>query len=159
MASFFIFSVVVFAVAFGGSRFKPGAWHAALAKPTWNPPNWLFAPVWTVLYLCIALAGWLVWRRAGDVWSTALTFWVLQLAVNGVWTWLFFGRHRVDLALLDIGANLVFIVAFIIAAQPISPLAAILFVPYLAWVCFAAALNAAIWKMNPRVPLVRTAES
>jgi translocator protein len=152
MFSLIVFGVVVFAVAFGGSRFKPDAWHAALAKPPWNPPNWVFAPVWTVLYIGIAVAGWLVWRAAGDAWSLALTFWTVQLIANGLWTWLFFGRHRIDLALLDIGATLLFIAGFIVQAWTLSLAASLLFLPYAAWVSFAAVLNATILRLNRITP-------
>ncbi len=159
MVSLIVLGIVVFAIAFGGSRFKPDAWHTALAKPTWNPPNWVFAPVWTVLYLAIAVAGWLVWRAAGDGWSPALTFWALQLATNGAWTWLFFGRHRIDLALIDIGVTLIFIVGFMVVASWLNPLASVLFVPYAAWILFAGALNAAIWRLNPSDPRATAQES
>lgn len=153
------FAIIVFAVAFGGSRFKPDAWHAALAKPTWNPPDWIFAPVWTVLYAAIAVAGWLVWRAAQNEWSSALTFWSLQLATNGAWTWLFFGRHRIDLALIDIGVTLICIVGFMVLASSLSPVASLLFLPYAAWILFAGALNAAIWRLNPSASRATTQES
>ena len=159
MLSLIIFGVVVLAIAFCGSRFKPDAWHAALAKPAWNPPNWVFAPVWTVLYAAIAVAGWLVWRAAGDRWSPALTFWALQLAANGAWTWLFFGRHRIDVALADIGVTLICIVGFMVVASSLSPAASLLFLPYAAWILFAGALNAAIWRLNPSDPPATTQES
>jgi len=93
-----------------------------------------------------------VWRAAGDVWSTALTFWTLQLAVNGMWTWLFFGRHRMDLALADIAATALFIAGFLVEASSLSPIAGVLFLPYAAWVGFAALLNATIWKLNRSTP-------
>jgi translocator protein len=157
MLALIIFGLIVFAVAFAGSRFKPDGWHAALAKPAWNPPNWLFAPVWTVLYIAIAVAGWLVWRAAGGAWSGALAFWALQLVTNGLWTWLFFGRHRIDLALIDIGATLIFVVGFIVEAQALSLPAGLLFLLYLAWICFASALNASIWKLNQDSPVPRPA--
>ena len=152
MTSLLAFSVVVFMVAFAGSRFKPGPWHAALKKPSWNPPNWVFAPVWTVLYICMAVAGSLTWRAVGQGWSTPLAFWMLQLVANGLWTWIFFGRHRIDLALADIGATWIFIVGFIVTAWAREPIAAMLFLPYAAWVTFAAALNASIWAMNRSSP-------
>jgi translocator protein len=158
MVSLIVFGIVVFAIAYGGSRFKPDAWHAALAKPAWNPPDWVFAPVWTVLYVAIAVAGWLVWRTAGNEWSPALTFWSLQLASNGAWTWLFFGRHRIDLALIDIGVTLIFIVGFMMVASSLSPVASVLFLPYAAWTLFAGALNAAIWRLNPSEPRPTTQE-
>jgi translocator protein len=155
----FFFACIVFVVALAGSRFKPDAWYAALAKPSWTPPNWLFAPVWSVLYICIAVAGWLVWRAADDSWSTALTIWTLQLAANGIWTWLFFGRHRIDLALIDIGLTLVLIVAFMAEAQELNTIAALQFLPYLIWVSFAATLNVAIWRLNRPQILARRLES
>lgn len=125
----------------------PGEWYAGLRKPQWTPPNWLFAPAWTVLYIAVAVAGWLVWRNRRRV-DAALMLWGLQLATNAAWSWLFFGLHRPGLALLDILAMLGLIVGFIDAARHINRTAALLFVPYALWVTFAGALNCAIWLMN-----------
>jgi tryptophan-rich sensory protein len=148
MISLAAFFIIVFAAAFAGSRFHPDAWYARLAKPAWNPPNWLFAPVWSVLYVLIAVAGWLVWRKTEDFAHPALVFWVAQLLLNLAWTFLFFRRHSPALALLDIGVLLAVIVGFIFTAMSASPLGALLFAPYAIWVAFALFLNLALWSMN-----------
>lgn len=150
MISLPLFLLAVFAVAFSGSRFKPDAWYATLSKPIWNPPNWLFAPVWTVLYVLIALAGWLAWQATGDFAHPAMMFWVAQLLLNLLWSFLFFRRHSPAMALLDIGMLLAVTIGFIVTALPVSPLAALLFAPYAVWVAFATFLNLALWSMNRR---------
>jgi tryptophan-rich sensory protein len=143
------FVVLCFGVAaLGGMATRPAipAWYAALRKPSWTPPNWVFGPVWTILYALMAVAGWRVWRE-GRSRVAALTF-LLQLALNGVWSWLFFGLRRPDLGLLGITLLWLAILATMIAFWRVSRKACVLLVPYLAWVSFAAALNAAIWRMN-----------
>jgi len=144
----FVFAVALVAVI--ASQFRPDAWFRDLRKPSWNPPGWVFAPVWTTLYLMIAVAGWLVWQATRDPLNPALLVWCAQLALNGLWTWFFFGRHRCDHALIDIFALLVSILFFIVLAAAVSPLASALFVPYLLWVGFASALNFRIWQLNRR---------
>lgn len=139
---------LVAAAALAGSRFRPDAWYAALRKPAFNPPKGVFAPVWTTLYVAIAVAGWRVWTDNGGAISTALVLWCVQLALNAAWSWLFFGRHRVGAALVDVAALLAVIGGFIFAAAPISALAAWLFVPYALWVAFATLLNASILALN-----------
>ena len=141
-----IFLALCFGVAYLGAQFAPGEWHAALEKPSWNPPNWVFGPVWTMLYIMIAIAGWLVWTSAPT--SAAMWFWAAQLVFNAAWSWLFFGLHRMDIAFVDIVLVWLAILAFIITAWPISVTAALLFVPYLIWVSFASALNYSIWSLN-----------
>ena len=126
----------------------PGPWYEALAKPVWTPPNWLFGPVWAVLYLAIAVAGWLIWRRSGARPSPALYVWIAQLIVNALWSYFFFGLHRPGMALVDIIVLLLLIVGFIVLSWPVSRPAAGLFVAYGLWVGFAAALNLALWRMN-----------
>ncbi len=147
--SFIAFLLLVGAVAFSGSYFQPGEWYAALAKPAWTPPNWLFPVAWTLLYLTIAISGWLVWRMVG-VRSTAVAFslYGLQLLLNAAWSWLFFGLHRMDLAFINIITLWMVILATIIAFYKIRPAAGLLLIPYLLWVGFAAALNLAIWRLN-----------
>jgi tryptophan-rich sensory protein len=138
--------LAVVAVAAFGAAFKPGDWYVALAKPAWTPPNWLFAPVWTILYGMVAIAGWLAWRRPGA--SLLFTVWVVALLLNAAWSWLFFGRHSIAAALIDIAALWCAIVAFmVIAWRPVWP-ASLLFVPYLLWVSFAAILNLRLWQLN-----------
>ncbi|MBB2942637.1 tryptophan-rich sensory protein [Actinoplanes lutulentus] len=117
-----------------------------LVQPSWAPPSWLFGPVWTVLYAMIAVSGWLVWRRTG--WSTALNWYAAQLVLNAIWTPIFFGAGQYGLALIDIVVLWVLIVVTIWKFRPISKVAAGLLLPYLAWVSFATALNAAIWSAN-----------
>jgi len=124
----------------------PGAWYAGLTKPSFNPPNWLFGPVWTVLYVLIAVAGWRVWQAAPR--SRAMTLWWLQLALNFAWSPVFFGAHRVGLALAIVSAMLAAILGFISAAWRTERTSALLFLPYAAWVSFATALNAAILLLN-----------
>ena len=141
------FIAAVFAVALSGAVFMPGDWYRSLKKPSWTPPDWLFAPAWTILYVMIAVAGWLVWKAAGV--GAALVVWALNLLFNGAWSWLMFGRRDIRTALYDAIAMLVTIVAFIALTWPISTTAAWLFVPYLAWVTFATALNASILSRNP----------
>ncbi len=142
--------VLCFGAATIGARFKPGEWYAALRKPAWNPPAWLFAPVWTMLYAMMAVAAWLVWRETGV--SREVGLFVLQLVLNALWSWLFFGLHRPGLALADIVALWLAILATHVAFDHVRPLAAWLLLPYLAWVTFAAALNAALWRLNREVP-------
>jgi len=105
----------------------------------------LFAPVWTLLYVAIAIAGWLSWRAASRV---AVITWVIALVLNGVWSWLFFGQHWIGVALVDIAALWASILTFIITTRRDVPTAAALFLPYLAWVSFATALNLQIWRLN-----------
>ena len=142
-----VFIVLVAAAALTGAQFEPGAWYSQLAKPAWTPPDELFAPVWSALYLAIALAGWRVWRVARGL-PASLQLWGVQLVLNMLWSWLFFGLHRPRLALLDIVLLLLSIVAFIATAQRHSIVASWLFVPYMAWVAFATALNVAIVRLN-----------
>ena len=145
--SFLPFLAIVVCVAASGALFRPGEWYRTLDKPSWTPPSWLFGPAWSVLYLMIASAGWLVWNRGGI--SAALIVWILNLAANGAWSWLMFGRRQIALALVDAGIMLGTIIAFIALAWPVSATASWLFVPYLVWVMFATALNFSILRRNP----------
>lgn len=145
-----LFLVVCFGVAAWAGQFTPGAWYAGLEKPPWNPPGWVFAPVWTVLYAMMAVAGWLVWRSPGllTLRCLALGVFAVQLALNGAWSWIFFGLHRPGLALAEIVVLWLAIVATTLLFWRVRPLAGALFLPYLAWVSFAVALNAALWRLN-----------
>jgi translocator protein len=144
--SLLIFAGLVLAAAATGSQFMPGEWYTTLNKPTWTPPGWLFPIAWTILYLMIAVAGWLAWRAGGI--GPAVAIWAAGLVLNALWSYLMFGRHDIGAALFDIVALWLSIAAFIAAARGLDARAAYLFVPYLAWVSFAAALNFAIWQMN-----------
>ena len=144
-----VFLSASFGAAVPGVIFRPGEWYRQLDKPRWRPPDWLFAPVWTVLYAMIALSGWLVWREAGLAGATVpLGVYVAQLILNATWTPIFFGLRRPDLALVEIAVLWVSILAVIMLFHPISPLAAWLLAPYLAWVSFASALNLSILRRN-----------
>jgi tryptophan-rich sensory protein len=121
-------------------------WYPALKKPPWTPPEWVFGPVWTFLYPMVAVAGWLAWREGRARFGPLV--YLLQLALNAAWPWLFFAERRPGLALLCIAALCLAIVATIAAFWRLSRRAALLLVPYLAWVSFATALNRAIWRMN-----------
>jgi tryptophan-rich sensory protein len=126
--------------------------YAALSKPSWAPPPGLFGPVWTVLYALMGVSAWLVWRERG--WASArgaLTLFLVQLAFNALWSWLFFAWHRGALAFADIVLLLVLIVATIAAFARIHAFAAWLLVPYLAWVSFATALSYSVWQRNPQL--------
>jgi translocator protein len=131
-----------------GSLFQPGQWFAELAKPTWNPPSWVFGPVWTTLYILMGVAAWLVWRRGGPIARGALTLFVVQLVFNAAWSWLFFGLQSPGLAFLDIILLWLLIIVTTIAFWRVRMAAGVLLLPYLAWVTFATALNFAIWRMN-----------
>ncbi len=142
-----IFVLLVIIAGTSGAVFKPGSWYESLDKPGWTPPDWAFPVVWTVLYVLIAWAGVLIWEGQGV--GLALIAWVLQWIFNTAWSWLFFGRRRMDLAFLDVSLLWLSVVLFIVSAWPVSRLAAILFIPYLAWVTTAAWLNRVVWRMNP----------
>lgn len=131
-----------------GSQFPPGEWYAALAKPAWTPPSWVFGPVWTLLYVLMGVAAWLVWDRHRNAARGALTLFVLQLIVNAAWSWLFFGLRSPAVAFAGIVLLWALILATVIAFRRLRPPAAALLLPYLAWVTFAAALNFAIWRLN-----------
>lgn len=124
----------------------PGAWYAHLIKPPFNPPNWIFAPVWTTIYVMIAVAGWQVWLRDRSGWPAVL--WWAQLGLNFLWSPLFFSAHRVGLALIVVASLLVVIVTFIATAWHRHRMAAWLFVPYACWVTFASLLNASTLALN-----------
>lgn len=124
----------------------PGDWYAGLAKPPFNPPNAIFGPVWTVLYVLIAVTGWRVARRAPL--SPAMALWTLQLLLNFAWSPVFFGLQRPDAALAIVAAMLAAIGGFILVSWRQDRVAALMFAPYAAWVAFATALNAAIVMLN-----------
>lgn len=126
-----------------------GDWYAALTKPTFNPPNAIFGPVWTVLYIAMAIAAWRVWRRRDEA-SVAIPIrlYLAQMAFNFAWSILFFGLHQIALALADILILLGLLAATTVAFWKRDKTAGVLMVPYLAWVGFASTLNFAIWRLN-----------
>lgn len=140
------FVAVTFLAPLTGAIARPDEWYFALARPVWTPPPWLFGPVWTLLYLMMAVAAWMVWKRAGT--TRPLEWWAVQLMLNAAWSPLFFGLHRLGLAVIVIAALWLAIAATIRAFAAVDRRAAWLLVPYLAWVSYASALNVAIWQMN-----------
>ena len=146
----FVFVAACAAAAAPGLIFRPGSWYRDLAKPSWRPPDRLLGPVWLVLYVSIAVSGWLVWRRAGvDGAALALAVYAVQLVLNGLWSALFFGVRRPGWALVEIVCLWLAILATIAAFHPLDPTAAYLLVPYACWVGFAVFLNYRIWRLNP----------
>lgn len=141
-----------FVVAAVGSLLTTPAlddWYTMLRKPTWTPPNWIFGPVWTLLYASMAVAAWLVWRKreSADV-MIPLALFVTQLVFNLGWSWVFFGLRLPGVAFIEIGVLWCTILATLIAFWRISIVAGWLFLPYLVWVSFALALNFSIWRLN-----------
>ena len=142
--------LLCFAAASPGAVFMPGEWFAALKKPSWNPPGWVFGPVWTALYAMMAVAAWLVWRRGGfAAQGRPLGAFLAQLALNALWTPLFFGLHRPGVAFAEILLLWLAIAWTIALFWRVQRAAAWLLVPYLAWVGFAAVLNGTLWRLNP----------
>jgi len=141
------------AAAFGGfASAHAGTFYQALVRPPWAPPGWLFGPVWTLLYICMAISAWIVWRDHGFLKArTALSLFLAQLVLNGLWTWLFFVWHLGVLAFVEILILWALILATTIAFWRIRPIAGVLLLPYLAWVSFASVLTLAIWKSNPHI--------
>ena len=141
------------AAAVGGfASANAGDFYQQLVRPGWAPPPWLFGPVWSVLYLLMGIAAWLVWRERGFRGArAALTLFIVQLAANALWTWLFFAWRRGALAFGEILLLWVLIAATIAAFWRVRPLAGALLLPYLLWVSFATALTFAVWRANPAI--------
>ena len=144
-----VFLVITFCAPAFGVFGIPGEWYASLNKPSWNPPSWIFGPVWTFLYISMAVAAWLVWKQGG--WKSqrrALSLYGVQLMLNAAWTPLFFGLHLPGWAFLEILLLLAAVVATLLAFWKASRIAGGLLVPYLLWVSFASVLNGTLWWMN-----------
>jgi len=142
--------VLCFSVAaVGGIATDTGAWYQALTRPAWNPPGWVFGPVWTLLYTLMAIAAWGIWKEAGfRKQGVPLALFGMQLALNGLWSWLFFGWQLPGWAFAEILVLWTTIAATLLAFYRIKAWAGYLLVPYLLWVSYAAALNGWIWWMN-----------
>ncbi|WP_436737552.1 TspO/MBR family protein [Streptomyces sp. BBFR102] len=144
------FLILCYAVAAVGGLVSSDAdqVYAALDRPAWAPPSWLFGPVWTVLYATVAVAGWLVARTSRPGRRRAMTAWSLQLALNLAWTPLFFNAGRYGLAFADIALLTAAVLATVLLFLRVDRRAATLLLPYLCWVAFAGALNWSIWVKN-----------
>jgi translocator protein len=126
--------------------------YLELVRPSWAPPGWLFAPVWSVLYLLMGISAWLVWRERGILASRLpLTLYIFQLAANALWTWLFFTFRSGAFAFYEILLLWLLILITIILFRRVRPVAGVLLLPYIAWVSFAAALTYATWVNNPLI--------
>ena len=151
-AALVVFLIICFAISGLGSFVTAqniATWYSGLAKPQFNPPNWIFAPVWTTLFLLIAIAGWRVWRNGvGTARQRGLVIYGFQLLLNLLWSFIFFGAHRIDLALIEIVVLLAMIVINALSFWRIDRVAGALLLPYAAWVSFAAVLNFALWRLN-----------
>lgn len=152
VGAFVLAQAVCFAAAAIGGAFTAssvGTWYENIAKPSWNPPDWVFGPVWTVLYAMMGVSVWLIWRASG--WTgarLALSLFGIQLALNALWSIIFFGAQRPGYAFVEIVFLWFAIVATATAFWPHSRWASGLLIPYLAWSAFAAVLNFTIWRMN-----------
>ncbi|MGP1676293.1 MAG: TspO/MBR family protein [Burkholderiales bacterium] len=147
--AFLALCLAVSAVGGAATAISVGTWYPTLAKPPFNPPDWIFAPVWTALFFMMAVAGWRVWRRDGlrkAHW--ALTLYALQLALNLAWSIVFFGLRSIGAALVEIVVLLLAILATTVVFWQRDRVAGMLFIPYAGWVTFAAVLNAALWRLN-----------
>jgi benzodiazapine receptor len=139
----------VFAAIGAVASAEAGAFYGQLVRPGWAPPGWLFAPVWTVLYALMGIAAWLVWRAHGFTkGKAALVLFVVQLGANALWTWIFFAWHQGALAFAEILLLWCLIVATAASFWRLNAVAAVLLLPYLAWVTFACALTFATWRLN-----------
>lgn len=135
--------------ASSGAVFKPGPWYASLEKPSWCPPNWLFAPAWSVLFLLNAWVGSRVYEAApAEGLVPLMVLYGVSLALNAAWSGLFFGLKRPDWAFREVILLWVSVLAQIIAFAPVDMTAALWLLPYLAWVSFAAFLNLTMWRLN-----------
>ena len=142
-----VFLLIVFAAAATGAMSSPDGWFRELHKPWFNPPTWVFPPAWTILYFLMAFAAWRVYSVAGI--TAGIVVWGAQLIANAAWTPLFFGVHRIDLALVDVAILWLLVLTTLILFFRRDRTAGYLLVPYLAWVTFAATLTFAIWRLNP----------
>jgi len=149
--------IVWLAISFSASgigaiaSIRAAPFYGQLVQPSWAPPASVFGPVWTVLYALIGIAAWLVWRADGlRAARGALSLFLVQLAVNALWTWLFFAWNQGALAFADIALLWLLVVATLVSFWRIRPLAGALLIPYLLWVSFAAALSFSLWQLNPQ---------
>ncbi len=150
--SLLVFFILCFAAAGIGSWFTAqsvNSWYTGITKPSWTPPNWLFGPVWTTLYVLMAISGWLIWRLRGefDV-RLILTIFIIQLILNVAWSGIFFGAQKIGLGAIEVVILWLTILAYIILSWPLSRVASLLFAPYLLWVGYASALNISIYFLN-----------
>ncbi|MEL6451820.1 MAG: TspO/MBR family protein [Pseudomonadota bacterium] len=148
---FWLVFCVFFAACLGagvtGGLFPPGPWYRSLAKPSWTPPDWVFPVTWMVLYVCMAVAGTRAALAPDNAY--AMAFWAMQIAFNGLWTPVFFGLRNIRMGMGIILVLWLTVLSALLALWQVDMIAGALFIPYLIWVSIAAALNAAVWRLNP----------
>lgn len=149
IAGLIIWIIICFIPAIIGSQFGPSDWYQALNKPDWNPPNWIFGPVWTLLYFLMGISVWIIWKNYGlKNAAIPIGFFIVQLIFNAAWSWLFFGLENVSLAFVDIILLWTFILITLIMFWKLDTWSGVLLIPYIAWVSFATFLNYNIWQLN-----------
>lgn len=132
-----------------GAQFAPGQWYELLQKPIWTPPNWVFPVVWPILYVMMGVSAWLVWRiKQVSLYDTEFTWFFVQLILNALWSWIFFGLHLISAGLAEILLLWISIIFTIFLFWNRKRIAGILLIPYILWVSYASALNLAIWQLN-----------
>jgi len=151
LVSWLVLSYATSAIGALGSM-QAQSFYGQLNQPAWAPPAWLFGPVWMLLYTLMAIAAWLVWRQGGfGAQRRAMSLFLAQLILNALWSWLFFAWQLGGVAFAEIILLWLLIVATTVSFWRVKPLASLLMIPYLLWVSFAAALNLALWQMNPQI--------
>jgi len=152
IVSLIVAILICFGAAAVGSFFTAksvSTWYVTLNKPTWNPPGWLFGPVWTILYLMMATSIWLIWSKfTFKDYPVIYSIFTLQLILNVLWSGIFFGLRQPGWAVMDIAVLWLLILLYVLLTWPVSKAASLLFVPYLLWVGFAGVLNFTIWRLN-----------
>ncbi len=144
-----VWILICFIPAIIGSQFGPGDWYQTLTKPEWNPPNWIFGSVWTLLYISMGISVWIIWKNYGlKTAAIPITFFIAQLILNALWSWFFFGLENVGLAFIDIVALWTLIFITLILFWKLNTWSGVLLLPYIAWVSFATVLNYNIWQLN-----------
>lgn len=132
-----------------GAQFEPGSWYELLQKPSWTPPNWIFPIVWPILYILMGISAWLLWKmKEVTISDTEFTWFFVQLLLNAIWPWIFFGRQLISTALAEILLLWISIVFTILLFWNRNRIAGLLLIPYLLWTSYASALNFAIWQLN-----------
>jgi tryptophan-rich sensory protein len=149
LIAFVVLSAASFGAASTGAIFRPGEWYAALRKPAWVPPNWLFAPAWAVMYVLMAVAAFLVWTFGeGPAVLSALAAYAVQLVLNALWSPVFFGRRSLGGGVVVVLALWLAVLSTTLLFLQVNTWAGLLFLPYLAWVTFASALTVTVWRLN-----------
>jgi tryptophan-rich sensory protein len=143
---FYIFLLACAAAASTGFFFQPGEWYISLVKPGFTPPNWMFPLAWTTIYLLLAWAGYRLIQIPGS--QVVLALWAAQIALNTLWTPVFFGAHRVFASLVILALLWLVVAAMVVMALQLDVLTGLILIPYLLWLCVASALNFSIWRMN-----------